>query len=217
MSNFSNFILLAPGILAALTFHEFAHGYVAWRLGDNTAKDHGRLTLNPIAHLDPIGTIMLFLFYFGWAKPVPVNPYNLGSDFKTMRINMIWVSLAGPAANMILAVIFGMILQFLIQMSLIMIFSFFYKVLALAVFINLMLAFFNLIPIPPLDGSKIVSGLLPPRFLPVWNRFESKGFLVLIGVILLGQFLNIHIFGMTILPLARFFFDLFTGGAPLGL
>ena len=110
MTNFTTIILLAPGILAALTVHEFSHGWMAYRLGDSTAKDAGRLTLNPIAHLDPIGTIILFFPpHFGWARPVPVNPYN----FANPRRDLLIVSAAGPAANLVLAFISGMMLRFI--------------------------------------------------------------------------------------------------------
>jgi len=217
MGNLSTFILLAPGILAALTVHEFSHGYMAFRLGDNTARDHGRLTLNPLAHLDPVGTIMLFLFHFGWAKPVPVNPYNFRGDIRDMRRGMIWVSLAGPGSNVIFAAVLGLLLQLLLATSAINYSSTVYMMLTFGVFINLMLAFFNLIPIPPLDGSKVVEGLLPVKYLANWQRFERMGFFVLIGIILVSRMLHIPIFGATIFPIAGFFYGLFTGDAPLML
>ena len=180
MGSFSSFILLAPGILAALTVHEFAHGWVAFKLGDNTARDHGRLTLNPLAHLDPVGTIMLFLFHFGWAKPVPVNPYNFRGDIRDMRRGMIWVSLAGPGSNVIFAAVLGLIFRIALATGTINFGDTAYLMFTFGIFINLMLAFFNLIPIPPLDGSKIVEGFLPTRYLPAWQRFERMGFFVLI-------------------------------------
>lgn len=211
MSDYLTFILLAPGILAALTVHEFAHGWMANKLGDSTAKDLGRLTLNPLAHLDPIGTIMLFLFHFGWAKPVPVNPYN----FKDIRKGMIWVSIAGPGANVVFAAILGVALRILLQGGLITYFTFGYRILTYAVFINLALAFFNMIPIPPLDGSKVVEGMLPVRYLPAWESFQRRGFIILIGIIIIGQVLHIPIFSRTILPLSFAFYNLFTGNAPL--
>jgi Zn-dependent protease len=107
--NISKLLLLAPPILLALTFHEFAHAYVANRFGDDTAKQSGRLTMNPLAHLDPFGTIMIFIVHFGWAKPVPVNPYNLRNPKK----DMLWISAAGPFSNMVLALISGLLLRFI--------------------------------------------------------------------------------------------------------
>ncbi len=210
MPDLRTIILLIPPILAALTIHEFAHGYIAWRLGDPTAKMQGRLTLNPIAHLDPIGTLMLFIFYFGWAKPVPVNPHY----FRHPRTDMIWVALAGPASNVVLAFLLGVVLQALLQFNLIEPYGAFYSMMTIGVFINLMLAFFNLLPIPPLDGSKVVAGLLPIEYLDFWERFERVGPFVLLGLILAGRLLHISIFGSTIYPISQYLYRLFTGGAP---
>jgi Zn-dependent protease len=211
LPDIKSLILLIPPILAALTVHEYAHGLVAYRLGDPTAKYQGRLTLNPIAHLDPLGTILLFIAYFGWAKPVPVNPFN----FRNPRTDMIWVALAGPASNVLLAMLMGIVLQPLIAARLIEPYGPLYQMITMGVFINLMLAFFNLIPIPPLDGSKIVSGLLPLQHLHIWENFERIGPFVLLGAILIGRLLNIPIFGATIYPVSRFLYRLFTGGALL--
>ncbi len=211
MSAVAKIVLFAPAILAALTVHEYAHGLVAWRLGDPTAKRLGRLTLNPLAHLDPIGTLMLFIFYIGWAKPVPVNP----AYFHNPRRYMVWVALAGPGANIILALILGILLQFLLSAGLIVPFGISYTMLGFTIFINLMLAFFNLIPIPPLDGSRVVGGLLPPQYLRGWEAFERVGWVVLIGIILLGRVTGLHLFGSTIFPLSNAFYRIFTGGAPL--
>ncbi len=210
MPDIKSLLLFFPPIIAALTIHEFSHGYVAWRLGDSTAKDQGRLTLNPLAHLDPVGTVLLLLVHFGWAKPVPVNPNN----FVNPRRDMLWVALAGPGSNMIFAFITGAILQFLLSIGMLQPMGYLYIILAFTVFINLMLAFFNLIPIPPLDGSRIVAGLLPYRYLAQWYSFERVGGYVLMGIIVVGMLTNIRIFGSTIYPLAKVFFNLFTNGAP---
>jgi Zn-dependent protease len=212
MNSLQSFLPLAPGILAALTVHEFSHGWMAYKLGDNTAKDMGRLTLNPLAHLDPIGTIMLFLVHFGWAKPVPVNPYNFRGD---IRKGMVKVALAGPVSNVIFAAVQGVIFQFMFRSGMIEFGTFGYRMFTLAIFINLMLAFFNMIPIPPLDGSKVVAGLLPPDYLPMWDAFERKGSMILMGLILVSYLLHIPIFGSTIFPIANFFYQMFAGGAPL--
>ncbi len=213
MPGLATFLLLIPPILAALTVHEYAHGWAAYKLGDPTAKIAGRLTFNPLAHMDFLGTLMLFLFYFGWAKPVPVNPYNL----RNPKSDMIWVSLAGPGANIALAAIVGVTIKPLVSLGLIDFLGVIYHILTLAVFINLMLAIFNLIPIPPLDGSKVVAGLLPYRYMRWWGYIEMSGPFILIGLILAGRLLGISIFGSTILPLADRLYNLFTGGLPLKL
>ncbi|MFA7468886.1 MAG: site-2 protease family protein [Desulfotomaculaceae bacterium] len=187
-------ILLLPAIIIGLTFHEFAHGWVAYQFGDDTAKRHGRLTLNPIAHIDPLGFIMLMVARFGWAKPVPVNPYN-------MRVNpkkgMLYVSLAGPLMNFILAVIAAVILRAAIASGLNSII--FFQMIYYMVFINLVLAVFNLIPVPPLDGSKILSGLLPGG--QEWLApIENYGIIILLILVFTG-FIG-TIIRTVVLPLA---------------
>ncbi len=210
MPDIKTILLIFPPILAALTVHEFAHGWTAWKFGDPTAKDQGRLTLNPLAHLDPVGTLLLLLVHFGWAKPVPVDPRY----FSNPRRDMLWVALAGPAANVVLAFVTGIVLQFLLRTGLLPSVGYLYVILVFTVFINLMLAIFNLLPIPPLDGSRIVAGLLPYKYLRQWYSFERVGGYVLMGIIFIGWFTNIRIFGSTIYPLAKLFYNLFTGGAP---
>ncbi len=212
-----NFLLKAPGILIALTVHEFSHGWIAFKNGDTTAKDQGRLTLNPISHLDPIGTIMLFLFNFGWAKPVPVNANNFRGDIREVRRRLIWVSFAGPASNIIFGALLGILLQALVGAGIVQQYhnNYLYLALTFTIFINFILALFNLIPIPPLDGSHILSGLLPERYQPAWERFASNGFLILIGVILISQFLNIPIFWTIIGKPSLMLYSIFTGGSPI--
>ena len=171
------FVLLTVPLLYSVIIHELAHGWVAYRMGDPTAKWLGRLTLNPIKHLDLIGTIMLFIFGFGWAKPVPVNLENI----QNRRQGLIWVSSAGIIANILCAFLaillyrlflpstaspFGIMLNYLAQ-------------------INIMLAAFNLIPIPPLDGSKILAGFTSERFQMMMARFEPFGFIVIIALLYL--------------------------------
>jgi Zn-dependent protease len=153
----------------------------------------------------------LFLFYFGWAKPVPVNPHY----FRHPRTDMVWVALAGPISNIILALVLGITFRILLEFDFIEPYGLFYKMMTLGVFINLMLAFFNLLPIPPLDGSKVVSGILPIQYLDIWEKFERVGPFALLGIILIGRFLHIPIFGSTIFPISQFLYRLFTGGAPL--
>jgi len=179
--------ILAVPVLMAITFHEVAHGYTAYLLGDPTAKNAGRLTLNPIKHLDPIGALALFLVKVGWAKPVPVDPRY----FANPRQGMILVSLAGPVTNFILAVVFGLLFHALlfgyghmggsgsIAQPLI------YMCQA-GVLVNLGLGIFNLLPIPPLDGSNILAGLLPPHLAQAYLRNSKYGFVVLIILFLTG-------------------------------
>lgn len=170
---------------AAVILHEYSHGWVAYKLGDPTAKYAGRLTLNPIEHIDPFGTILLPLMLillrspviFGWAKPVPVNFWNL----RNPRRDMIWVGLAGPMTNFLLAVLFS---QFLKIPSPEIIRQF----LASAVIINLVFAVFNLMPIPPLDGSRVVSGLLPYRYATIYNEWERYGAMLIFLLLFLGLF-----------------------------
>jgi Zn-dependent protease len=205
-----NLAIILPPILLALTVHEYAHGYVAYRLGDDTAYLAGRLTLNPLSHLDPIGTLMLILVHIGWAKPVPVNPYNLNNP----RRDIILVSIAGPGANILLAFISGLIFRLTAGGS------FFHSIsvggilltmIAYSVLINLVLAFFNLIPIPPLDGSRVVSGLLRGEAYNMYAQLERFGpilFLVLVGF---GYLFHLPILWWIISPFVSFFSVLFTG------
>ena len=183
-------------LIMSVVVHEFAHGYTAYLLGDNTARLSGRLTLNPLKHLDPFGSVILPLlliiskagFVIGWARPVPYNPNNLESG----RFGKILVSIAGILANIILAVIFGLLIRFAPYMGLPLYNSVpllmhpFYKISTIIVLTNLVLALFNLIPIPPLDGSKILFAFIPSRFRYVENFLEQWGmFFLLFFVIFL--------------------------------
>lgn len=189
--NFLNLIISFAAsfalLLIAMTVHEFAHGAVAYKLGDSTAKLSGRLTLNPLAHIDPFWTILLPLvlflstaghFVFGAAKPVPVNYWSL----KNPKRDMIWIGLAGPLANFILAFIISWILKFIPSQGISA--QLFFNLLT----INVVLAIFNLIPIPPLDGSKILMGLLPAPLSEQYASFERYGFIILFIFIWLGIF-----------------------------
>ncbi|HBC94076.1 MAG TPA: site-2 protease family protein [Pelotomaculum sp.] len=178
--------LTLPAIIIGLTFHEYAHGWVAKRLGDRTAEAHGRLTINPVAHLDPVGFILLLLAGFGWAKPVPVNPYNLRGDIKQ---GMLLVSLAGPATNFFLAVASAVALGLFGSMQI----PYFNIIMQYMIVINVVLAIFNLIPIPPLDGSKILAGLLPGR--QDWlDQLEAYGPILLIVLVFFGfRFISVLI------------------------
>jgi len=157
---FSNpllFWLWVLAILIAITIHEFAHAWAAYQLGDQTAKDQGRLTLNPFAHLDPIGTLAIILIGFGWGKPVPFDPYNLRDPRKDSAL----ISLAGPLSNFILAIILAIILRVFTISNLPL--SIISLILTPIIILNVTLGVFNLLPIHPLDGGKILVGLLPER------------------------------------------------------
>ncbi len=177
-------IILAPPLLFSLTFHEFAHGYVAYRLGDPTAKDLGRLTLNPLKHLDPIGTLAFFIIKFGWAKPVPVNPRY----FKNPKKDMLWVALAGPVTNLALAVVSAIITKGIWLLATALPYSAaaeailvpLNQMLIASVWINLVLCIFNFLPIPPLDGSRILMGLLPNDLALSYMRIERFGFIIIL-------------------------------------
>lgn len=161
-----------PAILIAITFHEYAHGKVAALLGDPTPGRHGRLTLNPLAHLDPLGTLMLLVARFGWAKPVPVNPFYFSGN---RRHGMLLVGLAGPAVNLVLACLAAFGFK-LFNHSSPLLQSFFQELL----FVNLALAVFNLLPIPPLDGSKVLENLLPANYGSFFYKLEAYGPLILL-------------------------------------
>ena len=175
-----SFLLLAPPILLAITFHEYAHGWTAMKFGDPTAKMMGRLTLNPMVHLDPIGTLMLFLVHFGWAKPVPVNFAGLGHP----RRDMVLVALAGPGSNLLLAVISAALIHLLPMLSG-DVYQWTGHNLINSVRINLLLCVFNMLPMPPLDGGRVAVGLLPNPLSRRLARLERAG----IAIILAAMFI----------------------------
>ena len=194
-------VLLIPVLLFALVFHEFSHAWVAYKLGDPTARYAGRLTLNPIAHLDPVGGLMILFVGFGWAKPVPVDPRYL----KNPREDMMKIAFAGPASNLLLAFIAGTILRFGIgQGSIAM-------MLILFTQINIMLAVFNMIPISPLDGSQIFSGLLIRTNPDLVRNLQIYGPQILLGAILIGYFTPISPIIWIMRPFVNFFLFLFAG------
>lgn len=182
-------IMLVPALMAIM-LHEVAHGYIAERFGDPTARLLGRINLNPLKHIDPIGAIAVFIIGFGWARPVPVNPKN----FRRPHRDMIWVALAGPVANMLIALISALLLR---GMGLLdgtsvgetagyLAFSQpFEMMLGFSLYINTLLGVFNLIPIPPLDGGRILIGVLPRSQAALVSRLEPFGFVVLMALIFL--------------------------------
>lgn len=177
--NIDRLIYITPAIILGLTFHEYAHGRVAYILGDKTAFYQGRLTLNPLPHLDVLGLIMLYFAGFGWAKPVPVNPYNFKGNKDR---GMLLVSLAGPLSNLLLAIVSAILLGafFISYPSL-------SKFMQMFILINCNLAIFNLLPIPPLDGSKILMGAIPGSREFLYG-FEQYGVIVLVLLLVTGMF-----------------------------
>lgn len=210
--------LWVPPLLFAVILHEYSHGRVAERLGDPTARMMGRLTFNPLPHIDIMGSIIFpaLLFavsggsmLFGWAKPVPVNPYNL----RNAKKDMIWISLAGPGSNLAAALACGLLLR-LLAMAGLEPQGFWFPVHALLLFgltINVVLAVFNLIPIPPLDGSKVLAGFLPYRIYIEYMKLERYGMMLILGLLILGQLFGIHILGSIIMPALSLLVRLFAG------
>lgn len=194
MLSLEGLITLIPAILIAITFHEYAHGKAAALLGDPTPAQHGRLTLNPLAHLDPIGTLMLLVARFGWAKPVPVNPFFFRGN---RRRGILLVSVAGPLMNLVLAYLAAFGFKLVWGKSLLWQ-TFFQELL----FINLALAVFNLIPLPPLDGSKILANLLPAEYSYSFMKLEAYGPIILLVLLATG------ILSRIITPTVIFLFQL---------
>lgn len=169
-----NYLLNLPGLLIAIVFHELAHGFTAYILGDNTAKEEGRLSLNPLKHMDPVGFIFMLVFKFGWAKPVPIIPMN----FKNRKRDTILVSIAGPISNFLMAIVVGFIINLdLVKSKLV------FQMLIITLWYNIMLGVFNLLPFPPLDGSKIIASFLPRKLEYNFYKYEKYLYLILIGLI----------------------------------
>lgn len=183
-------VVSIPGVLVAITFHEFAHGYAAYKLGDNTAKNEGRLSLNPLDHLDPVGTLMLLFAGFGWGKPVHVNPIQYTRKISMEKGEAI-VSVAGPLTNLILALvlalIYGALVKFAsIEFLLSNVGNIVKLVLASAISINIGLGVFNLIPLPPLDGSKIIMPFLPYNAKQWFRSNEQIFYIIFVAIWITG-------------------------------
>ncbi|MDY6916266.1 MAG: site-2 protease family protein [Candidatus Cloacimonadota bacterium] len=212
MDFLTSLIIQLPILFLTLTVHEYSHGLVAFWLGDDTAKRAGRLTMNPISHIDPLGLIMLFIVHIGWAKPVPINPYN----FQNQKRDMALSAAAGPVSNFVFAIILAIIFRFFNSMNptwqfsnsigSILILMLFY-----AVMINLALGLFNLIPIPPLDGSKIIGGFMSDELYYKYTAQERKGAQILIIIFAVSFIFKLNIIGSVIIPPLNFFLKLLTG------
>ena len=188
MPDFQTLLIYIIPLLFAITLHEAAHGWVASKLGDHTARMMGRVTLDPTRHIDPIGTIAIPLvlllsssgFIFGWAKPVPIN-FNALRNGKN---GMIWVALAGPGANIVMAICWLFVMIIAIKMNITVLI----EMGRVGILVNCVLAVFNLLPIPPLDGSRVISALLPNRLAYQYNQLEQYGLYILLGLMFLGGF-----------------------------
>ncbi len=208
----ANAVFFLPPFLLAISFHESAHAYVANRLGDPTAKDLGRITLNPIHHIDIMGLIVLFVAHFGWAKPVPVNPYNL----KHPRKDNLWISLAGPASNLILAFISAVVYRLFFPLLMTsQLGAFLLTMIELSVSLNIVLMVFNLFPLPPLDGFHILEGLVSTETYIELQKLQTVGPMILLGIIMISSLTKFNIFAIIFGPIVSILGGLLLG-RPIG-
>ena len=198
-------------LVIAFTIHEFAHAFVATKLGDTTAQDAGRLTLNPLKHLDPFGTILLMVAGFGWAKPVPINPYRLQ---RSNKAGVVLVSIAGPISNLLLALL-GAILVHLLRNFLpsatLANMNFLSYFLAVFISTNIILALFNMLPIPPLDGEKVLNFFLPAKWQSAVEPIRRYGSIIILALFVLGPSFGLNIFDWLIGKPANAIFNFLVG------
>jgi len=201
-------------LVITFTIHELAHAWTATQLGDETPRQYGRLTLNPLAHLDPMGSLLLLVAGFGWAKPVPINPYALQ---RRTPAGVMWVSLAGPFSNLLMAILaaipfrMGLVSVYDGLASSRAILPSLSQIMVQFILINLLLCLFNLIPLAPLDGEKIVDYFLPPNLAKVFDQIRPYGPIILIAIVMLGPMFKLDIIGMIIMPPLRALFNLLVG------
>lgn len=189
-------------LVIAVTVHEFSHAWMATMLGDPTPKMHGRVSLNPLKHLDPLGTLMLFIAHIGWGRPVPYDPRNL----KNPRRDSALIALAGPLSNLIVVLL--LIFPFRALVTITHEYSFSIRLLESVISLNLVLMIFNLLPVPPLDGSKIIFSVLPPTFYPMLYRYKNYGYGLLVVLLLSPQIFGFSILGKIISPVVKTFWDI---------
>lgn len=195
-------VIKIPVLLFAITIHEYAHGRAALWLGDPTAKLSGRLSFNPLHHIDPFGAICLFLFNFGWAKPVPVNPRY----FKNMRRDIIIMSLCGPLANISAAFLAGMLIRYLLLP-----WEVYQITLIYLLFMNIGLGLFNLLPIPPLDGSHVLENALSPNAAQKYREFGRYGPILILAIVMLDNFAHTGIINRVLIGPMKYLAHLFSG------
>ena len=194
LETINHYIIIILVLLPTIVLHELAHGYVAYWMGDNTAKSMGRLSFNPIDHIDPLGAISLILFKFGWAKPVPINSYN----FRNRHLGMFLVSIAGVTVNLILGLIFSFLYVKFSHVNPVL-----SEILSLFIVYNVYFAVFNLIPVPPLDGSKVITAFFPGKFLDFMVKYEKYTYFILLILIFSG------VLGKVLTPITSFIIDKF--------
>ncbi len=215
------YFFLIPIILMSIVIHEVSHGFAAYLLGDDTAKRAGRLTFNPLRHIDTFGTIILPIlllifsrggFTFGYAKPVPINPYN----FRNYKKDTALTAAAGPASNFVIAIVLSLLLRLIMRnidpyTPLSQISTFFMRLLYTAIMINLLLGLFNLIPFPPLDGSKVLGAFLSDEMYFKYTAQERKGMMIFMIIIFASYIFNLNIIGGLIFPPLKFIMKILTG------